>query len=662
MASSSGNEFLKKLEAEVTCPLCLQIYTEPKKLPCEHVYCKQCLHGLASRSTTGTISCPECRTDTPVPPNFDMSQFVTPYRVNRLVEMYWQNLEPEAAAAKPSTCPVHKSQALALYCETCESLVCRDCALLSCAKNNHQHGCIEDMVKKYQTDLRTKLQPVKKLQRQMKTALGAVEGRESEMHNMKEMKLQQTEATFDNLTAILAQERQHSVEMVNQSFAEQEDLNSSKKSVIKATLSKLESIIGSTQKFLAENDPATEFLKSVPEMKESINQAVKEAEGLSPVPAPLSDMQVQLVNPSKFKDFLHVNNFTHKVADPLKCHLKRSTSLHNLRVPINKESACSLYVDPDGVEKVAITAHLQCLSDGSSGPTVVRMVTPDEYSLSFTPRKRGRHKLHITHNSTHIFGSPAPIYVTIEPQQLRQSLQKRVDNARGIKCYGGKTYVTSSSSDSGLRIYTCMSRFSAPCKVISLPGLANVLVTKENIYATAIQQNRLVKMDMNGFIVKCVGEDGEFKGLSGIRQSPNGFIYVCDTHNHRIQVFDEDLNFLTSMQENFNKPSDLDEAGNLYVVNRELHRIQVLTPDGKHIQNIGRKGIGPGGLDHPLSLAIYNNMVYVADCGNNRISVFKTTGEFVTTFGEGLIQPASLDIDEDGYVYVTSNRKLITVF
>ena len=43
------------LEKEVTCPLCLDILQEPKKLPCDHVYCKACLQRLANRSFNAAI-------------------------------------------------------------------------------------------------------------------------------------------------------------------------------------------------------------------------------------------------------------------------------------------------------------------------------------------------------------------------------------------------------------------------------------------------------------------------------------------------------------------------------------------------------------------------------------------------------------------------------
>jgi hypothetical protein len=133
----------KLLMSEVTCPLYLGIFTDPKRLPCEHVYCRECLRGLALRSTTGSISCPECRTDVPVA-NYDVTTFSTPHQINRLIEIYQRNSKPaETAAAaaatpQPATCGVHKSEPLALYCETCDTLACRDCVVMTYGKKNHE--------------------------------------------------------------------------------------------------------------------------------------------------------------------------------------------------------------------------------------------------------------------------------------------------------------------------------------------------------------------------------------------------------------------------------------------------------------------------------------------------------------------------------------------
>ena len=92
-------------------------------------------------------------------------------------------------------------------------------------------------------------------------------------------------------------------------------------------------------------------------------------------------------------------------------------------------------------------------------------------------------------------------------------------------------------------------------------------------------------------------------------------------------------------------------------------RVQVLTPQGEHIRNIGRSGFKEGELDHPVSAAVHVGMVYVTEANSIRVSVFKTTGEFVTTFGEGILScPVCIAIDDSGFVYVTDNREKIVKF
>ena len=181
-------------------------------------------------------------------------------------------------------------------------------------------------------------------------------------------------------------------------------------------------------------------------------------------------------------------------------------------------------------------------------------------------------------------------------------------------------------------------------------------------------------MDRNGIIIKSVRErgtnPGEFNFPNGIRQSKDKEIYVCDSDNHRIQVFDEDLNFIRVIGErgerdgSFNSPDDLDfdEAGNINVVKQENHRIQVLTPEGRHIRYIGRPGANPGELNQPVSAAIHKDMIYITDVYKKRISVFTLTGEFVTTFGHIIPRPECIAIDEDGYIHVTCNKEVIVTF
>uniref|UniRef100_UPI00398EAF6F E3 ubiquitin/ISG15 ligase TRIM25-like n=1 Tax=Pristiophorus japonicus TaxID=55135 RepID=UPI00398EAF6F len=49
------------LEEELTCPICLQIYTDPVILNCKHSFCRACIEESWKEPESGTYSCPECR-------------------------------------------------------------------------------------------------------------------------------------------------------------------------------------------------------------------------------------------------------------------------------------------------------------------------------------------------------------------------------------------------------------------------------------------------------------------------------------------------------------------------------------------------------------------------------------------------------------------------
>ena len=61
------------------------------------------------------------------------------------------------------------------------------------------------------------------------------------------------------------------------------------------------------------------------------------------------------------------------------------------------------------------------------------------------------------------------------------------------------------------------------------------------------------------------------------------------------------------------------------------HRIQVFTAEGKFLKMFGKRGHGRRELDRPDGVAIdTDDMVYVTEGGNCRVSVFTSEGDFIT--------------------------------
>lgn len=77
---------------------------------------------------------------------------------------------------------------------------------------------------------------------------------------------------------------------------------------------------------------------------------------------------------------------------------------------------------------------------------------------------------------------------------------------------------------------------------------------------------------------------------------------------------------------------DVDEAGRIYVLDGQAKEIRVFGPDGAHVRTFGGPGEGPGELQGPTGMEWGpGQRLWVEDPGNNRYSVYDTTGAFVTS-------------------------------
>ena len=237
-------------------------------------------------------------------------------------------------------------------------------------------------------------------------------------------------------------------------------------------------------------------------------------------------------------------------------------------------------------------------------------------------------------------------------------------NSRGemiISEYGGDQI--SIFDVRGQKIRTFGSRGDSP-EQMKYPGIA--IDDADNIYVSSA--DKLQKFTSSGELIKCVGQRGskeeEFNVPRGVTLYDNQ-VYVCDSFNDRIQVFDLDLNFIRSIgscgkgRGEFNAPLDVkfDSARNMYVAEYGNKRVQVMDVNGRFIRAFGQEGKGK--LSGPSALHIVDNFVYVSDISGHCIVVYETSGQFVTSFGrrghkEGEFNlPFCITSCADGFIYVS---------
>jgi tripartite motif-containing protein 71 len=155
---------------------------------------------------------------------------------------------------------------------------------------------------------------------------------------------------------------------------------------------------------------------------------------------------------------------------------------------------------------------------------------------------------------------------------------------------------------------------------------------------------------------------GSFRRCRGIAVHPKlGRLYVADSANHRVAVFDVATGaFVSSLgrghgaaEGHFSNPRCLavhPGTGQLWVSDLGNHRLQVLHPETGTVLRV------LSGFQHPFGIAFSPNgaEVYVAEYGANRIAVLRAAdGVLTSRFGEGTLRtPCGVWVDGAGHMVV----------
>lgn len=194
----------------------------------------------------------------------------------------------------------------------------------------------------------------------------------------------------------------------------------------------------------------------------------------------------------------------------------------------------------------------------------------------------------------------------------------------------------------------------------------------EFIYVSDTKNKRVQVFDTAGTAITRFGKEGEGKGEFmfpyGIAGDDKGQIYVADLFNGNISIFDKKgkfINYFNDKNKILKAPGGLRIIDNkLYVTDIEKGQVFVFDLTGKLLLALGQPGQDEGQFRAPNAVAADGDgNIYVVDSGNQRVQIFDKDGKFKNIIngsddGKGsptLVNPRGIDVDSKGIIYVVNN-------
>jgi len=212
----------------------------------------------------------------------------------------------------------------------------------------------------------------------------------------------------------------------------------------------------------------------------------------------------------------------------------------------------------------------------------------------------------------------------------------------------------------------------------------------QDVYVADSRNHRILHIAADGSLLQQWGTfadnangtapSGTFNEPWGIAVGPDGSVYVTDTWNHRVQKFTANGEpLITWGQYGQPFPEDpasqsyfwgprgiaVDSQGHVFVADTGNKRIAVFDEEGNFLTQFGTGGLDPGQFDEPVGVAVAGDgTVFVTDAWNQRVQSFIPNGDgsqyfplnqwdVNAWFGQSLENKPFIAVSEDKHVFIT---------
>ena len=557
---------------------------------------------------------------------------------------------------KFTKCSKHPAKVLDLYCETCKEVICRDCTLE--VHYCHQYHLVTEAFPQQKDILIASVEPAKKQLASVNKSLEGLDTQHGEITSQRQALEARIRASIGLIHETLKAREEELISQLDQMTEEKLKNVAAQQDKLEQVGNQLKNCCGFLQEGLRTGSQV-----EVQAIAKSYVKKVQDVTSLSNPQSPVTEVKVtkEAANMGFFSNENETTQICQKfgsISISSICHDKCSAEGTGLLVAVVGEAATVTVHVVDEKERayqrpIEVSCELVSCSDWSSRVRgEAKRVKDGQYDISYIPQHRGYHSLHIRVKRQNIPGSPFPLSViTTTPTNII----KNVKGPYGITTNNEEQLVVveryrnciSIINSQGKRIKSfrnCHCVFFLPCGV-AVSHTGDILVCSE-------WRDHISVFSRDCKALRCFGTRGhdplQFSGPRGIAVHPqSNKIYIAESINCRVQILNADLTFYKTFGSRLGFCGaklicplgiSFDSAGNVYVVDSETchdrYSVQVFTAEGKYIRQFGNKGSGEGELNKPKGIAIdLNDIVYVSDSSNNRISVFTCGGQFLRSFG-----------------------------
>ena len=590
-------------------------------------------------------------------------------------------LRQSSPATASSTCLGHR-EPLEIYCETCDEVICHACTLH--IHKDHAFVLVADSYSKHRQVLVESLLPVKEKIEDVKDTLSALGEREDDVRERGEGAVAKINKMVEEMVSDLYRSGRKLTEQAERVTDTQLEVLAEKTKSAQTILNLLEDFEGYVEQGL-KTGTRQQVLSSKKQMMEHVNEIMTKSNAKEFIPIDTNNFNCIEDNKVIESLQHIGDIVTYSYTALRQCKVKKIEQDIQASNADFTTFILSIEAPDSSLVSVPISSlKCSLVPVGKGGQPIHTTVTttsthPGVYRIHCSPSTRGTHTFRVQLRDVQLeekkLGIPFNPYVnSVSP--LR-SLPGHTKNCLWGVAVSDCGHIIITDESVQMESLKKVAKFSK--KVDGLYGKFSnsrgiAITSDDSIFLSTLDS--VWKLSMNGDVLQFLHEKDSSTALylsnaQGVAISPiNGLCYVADSNRHRVYVSNSEDLALTPhsfgrkglSNGEFNGPVDVavDGQGFVYVTDSANHRIQKFTSDGRFVAQFGSHGSGPGQLNCPRCIAIDaagTGLVYVSD-GNHRVSVFTSDGVFVRCFGlkgsnvDRLNKPMGMTFDKKGFLYI----------